>query len=44
MRKIFKLFPMMLLCMCVLTACSSDDGDGDGKSNNKYGVYVISNS
>ena len=32
---------MMLLCMCVLTACSSDDGDGDGKSNNKYGVYVI---
>ena len=41
MRKIFKLFPMMLLCMCVLTACSSDVGDGDGKSNNKYGVYVI---
>ena len=41
MRKILRLFPMMLLCMCVLTACSSDDGDGDGKSNNKYGVYVI---
>ena len=29
----------MLLCMCVLTACSSDDGDGE--SNNKDGVYVI---
>ena len=39
MKKILKLFPMMLLCMCVLTACSSDDGDGE--SNNKDGVYVI---
>ena len=41
MKKILRLFPMMLLCMCVLTACSSDDGDGDDGSNNKYGVYVI---
>ena len=41
MKKILRLFPMVLLCMCVLTACSSDDGDGDGESNNKYGVYVI---
>lgn len=39
MKKILKLFPIMLLCMCVLTACSSDDGDGE--SNNKDGVYVI---
>ena len=41
MRKILRLFPMMLLCLCVLTACSSDDGDNDGDSNGKNGVYVI---
>lgn len=41
MRKILRLFPMMLLCLCVLTACSSDDGDNNGDSNGKNGVYVI---
>lgn len=41
MKKILRLFPMMLLCMCVLTACSSDDGDNNGDSNSKNGVYVI---
>nr|WP_298160469.1 hypothetical protein [uncultured Prevotella sp.] len=41
MRKILRLFPMMLLCLCVLTACSSDDGDNNGDSNCKNGVYVI---
>lgn len=32
---------MMLLCLCVLTACSSDDGDNNSDSNGKNGVYVI---
>lgn len=41
MKKILSLFPMMLLCLCVLTACSSDDGDNNGDSNGKNGVYVI---
>lgn len=41
MKKILGLFPMMLLCLCVLTACSSDDGDNNSDSNGKNGVYVI---
>ena len=42
MKKLLRLFPLLLLCACVLTSCGSDDdGDGDSISNPAENEYVI---
>ena len=42
MKRFLRLFPMLLLCVCALTACGSDDNDdNDNITEGKNGEYVI---
>ena len=42
MKRLLRLFPMLLLCVCALTACGGDDNDdSDDTTEGKNGEYVI---
>lgn len=41
MKRLFSMVPMLLLCVCALTACGGNDDDDDKITEGKNGEYVI---
>ena len=40
MKRLFSMVPMLLLCVCALTACGGNDDDDDKITEGKNGEYV----